>query len=92
MADVEGDGGDTGAAPEVNRERYRRSMARLSEIMRGINDTANAVSTYRCPYKNARDRCTAKFGCRNQNRQVPAGELFICMGDDKLDYRSAWEL
>ena len=91
MADAQGDGGDARAAG-VDRERYRRSMERLSEIMRGINDTANAVSTYRCPYKNARDRCTAKFGCRNQDRQTPPGELFACMGDDKLDYRSAWEL
>ena len=68
---MDSDGGDASSAAGVDRERYRRSMARLSEIMRGINDTANAVSTYRCPYKNARDRCTAKFGCRNQNRRVP---------------------
>ena len=67
-------------------------MSRLTEIMRGINETANIVSTYRCPYKNAQDRCTAKFGCRNQDRSVGSGELFICVGDDKLDYRSAWEV
>ncbi len=76
----------------VDRERYRRSVARLQTIMRGINDTANRVSASRCPYKNAQDRCTAKFGCRNQNRAVPAGELYICAGDDKLDYRSAWDV
>ena len=42
--------------------------------------------------RTAQSRCTARFGCRNQDRKVPSGELFICMGDDKLDYRSAWEL
>ncbi|MXY20179.1 MAG: hypothetical protein F4Y49_02460 [Dehalococcoidia bacterium] len=78
--------------PGVDKERYRRSMSRLEAIFRDINETANAVSAYRCPYKNAQDRCTAKFGCRNQDRRVPYGELFICTGDDKLDYRSAWEV
>ena len=78
--------------PPVDRERYRRSVSRLGAILRDINDTANFVTSYRCPYKNAQDRCTAKFGCRNQDRGVPAGERFICMGDDKLDYRSAWEV
>ena len=67
-------------------------MSRLEDILRGINDTANEVSKHRCPYKNARNRCTARFGCRNQDRSVPNGELFVCIGDDKLDYRSAWEL
>ncbi len=76
----------------LDPERYRRSMARLDEILRGINLTANDVSKYRCPYKNAQSRCTAGFGCRNQDRNVPDGELFVCTGDDKLDYRSAWEL
>ena len=86
---------DTDGSPSpgpIDRERYQRSIARLGAIFRDINDTANVVSTYRCPYKNASDRCTAKFGCRNQDRDVPAGELFICIGDDKLDYRSAWEV
>ena len=72
-------------------ERYRRSVERLTEIFRGISETVNVVSTYRCPYKNALDRCTAKFGCRNQDRSVPEGELYPCIGDDSLDYRSAWE-
>ena len=76
----------------VDRERYRRSVSRLAAIFRDINDTANRVSARRCPYKNAQSRCTAKFGCRNQDRAVPAGERFICKGDDKLDYRSAWDM
>ena len=78
--------------PAIDPDRYRRSMSRLQAIFSDMNETVNVVSAYRCPYKNAQDRCTAKFGCRNQDRSVPDGELFICTGDDNLDYRSAWEI
>ena len=75
---------------QIDEERYRASMARLDGIFRGISETAGQVSTWRCPYKNVEDRCTAKFGCRNQLRVPP--ELPICTGSDDLDYRSAWEV
>ena len=77
--------------PQVDKERYRRSLERLNEIFQGISDTVNEVSTWRCPYKDAQDRCTAQFRCRNQDRSVPPGKLYICVGSDNLDYRSAWE-
>ncbi len=80
-----------GQSQKVDSKLYRRSVERLTEIFRGISETVNVVSTYRCPYKDAQDRCTAKFGCRNQDRRVPDGELLICTGSDDLDYRSAWE-
>ena len=76
---------------KVDKERYQRSLERLNEIFQGISDTVNEVSTWRCPYKDAQDRCTAQFRCRNQDRSVPAGNLYICTGSDDLDYRSAWE-
>ncbi|MCH9009240.1 MAG: hypothetical protein IIC21_01270 [Chloroflexi bacterium] len=76
----------------VDRERYRKSVSRLSDIFRDMSDTVGEVSTWRCPYKDMKDRCTANFGCRNQDRAVPEGELFICLGDDNLDYQSAWEV
>ena len=76
----------------ADRERYDASIRRLDAIFRGMSDTVTEVSRWRCPYKSAQDRCTAKFGCRNQQRNVPEGELYICIGDDKLDYRSAWEV
>ena len=76
----------------LDKERYKASISRLYDIFKGMSDTVNEVSTWRCPYKNVESRCTANFGCRNQDRTVPEGELFICTGDDKLDYRSAWEL
>ena len=67
-------------------------MARLYGILQGISDTSNRVSTWRCPYKNADDRCTAGFGCRNQAHAEARGGLPACVGSDKLDYRSAWEV
>ena len=66
-----------------------------------IADHANTQATWRCPYKDRHDRCTAAFGCRNQRRPAAgdprfepgAGKpSFLCAGDDKLDYRSAWEV
>ena len=76
----------------VDKKRYQASVARLAGIFQGINDTTSEVSTWRCPYKNVQDRCTANFGCRNQDRKVPEGERFICTSSDNLDYRSAWEV
>ncbi len=77
---------------QVDKERYQASMARLYDIFKDMSDTVTEVSTRRCPYKNVRDRCTAKFGCRNQDRTVPIDEMYICTGSDNLDYRGAWEL
>ena len=72
-------------------ERYKQSLARLAEIMEPMSKHADAQALFRCPYKNRFDRCTAKFGCRNQRKQA-AGELMICASDDKLDYRPFWEM
>jgi len=77
---------------KIDRARYRASMVRLYGIFRDISDTVNVVSIGRCPYKNVEDRCTAGFGCRNQDRTVPTGELHPCIGSDNLDYRGAWEV
>ena len=75
----------------VDRERYRASLARLEEIYRDISGTAVSVSTWRCPYKDVRDRCTATFGCRNQSYVDGPDRPALCTGSDDLDYRSAWE-
>ena len=80
------------SSQRVDLDRYRASIARLQDIFKGISDAVNEVSTWRCPYKNAQDRCTAKFGCRNQHFTKVPGELPICTGSDNLDYRSAWEV
>ncbi len=75
----------------VDKERYQASVAWLEEIFRGISDSANQVSTWRCPYKNAQDRCTAGFRCRNQSKTDIKDKLSPCTGSDDLDYRAAWE-
>ena len=77
---------------QVDIARYRASIIRLHDIFKEMSDTTPVVSTWRCPYKNVRDRCTAKFGCRNQHRTGVSGELPICTGSDNLDYRGAWEV
>lgn len=78
---------------KVDKESYKASMDRLYAIFEGISDTATETSKWRCPYKNARSRCTANFKCRNQKHiaQQP-DELAMCTASDKLDYRSAWEV
>ena len=74
----------------VDKERLKASLDRLFDIYREIGEVANQVSTWRCPYKDRNDRCTAKFGCRHQARDT-ADELPLCTGSDKLNYRDAWE-
>ena len=72
--------------------RYQASLDRLYDIFRGMSNTADEVSQWRCPYKNVESRCTAKFSCRNQHFTSIPDDLPICTGSDKLDYRSAWEV
>ena len=75
---------------KLDKKQYEASISRLSEIFSDISDTVNQVSTWRCPYKNAHDLCTANFKCRNQLRNNVATTLPVCTGSDNLDYRRAW--
>jgi hypothetical protein len=85
----------------LDQEAYQRRLDRLSEIFGSMMETVEDLSGKRCPYKNKNGYCTAHFGCRNQ-RKPPVedptapiahrGKRFLCGGDDKLDYRSAWEV
>ncbi|MBT3941691.1 MAG: hypothetical protein HOC77_00590 [Chloroflexi bacterium] len=74
----------------VDPDRLKASMSRLMGIYSDISDTAATRGIGRCPYKDAKSRCTAKFPCRNQFYKV-VGEKAICTGSDDIDYRSAWE-
>ena len=78
-------------AEPIDPEAYRERIARIEELFGSMIETAMEVSTHRCPYKNRFDECTAAFGCRNQRRPASPDGLKVCGGDDKLDYRSAWE-
>ncbi|MEE3259258.1 MAG: ASKHA domain-containing protein [Candidatus Latescibacterota bacterium] len=75
----------------IDPAEYQKRLARLSSILKDIAGHANDQATFRCPYKNRFDQCTAHFGCRNQRKPQEQGGLLICGGDDKLDYRFAWE-
>ena len=72
-------------------EQYKKSLEKLAEIMEPMAKHADHQALFRCPYKNKNDRCTAKFGCRNQRKQE-TGDLMICASDDKLDYRPYWKV
>ncbi len=75
-----------------NGKKYSNSIKTLDSIFRNMSETINEVSKWRCPYKNVDSKCTAKFRCRNQNRDVTENELYICTDSDTLNYKSAWEV
>ena len=80
------------AEPEkIDPAEYQKRIDRISSIFSDIVEQSDVQSTKRCPYRNRFDQCTAKFGCQNQRRPKVKVELLQCGGDDKIDYRSAWE-
>ncbi len=77
---------------KIDKEEYQKRLDKITELFAGMVAHADELSTRRCPYKNRFDECTARFGCRNQRKPRPGAELLMCGGDDKLDYRNAWEV
>jgi len=75
----------------IDPGEYQARLDRMSEIFSTMMVTVDDLAGKRCPYKNRLDQCTAGFGCRNQRKPRNPGELKVCGGDDKIDYRSAWE-
>jgi hypothetical protein len=75
----------------IDPDAYQQSLERIGEIFGAMMLTVDDLVGHRCPYKNRFDQCTAGFGCRNQRKARQPGQLKICGGDDKLDYRSAWQ-
>lgn len=76
---------------KIDPKEYQKRLDRLSEILNGIAAHAGDVSLQRCPYKDRLNQCTAAFGCRNKRKPSVEGGKPRCAGDDKLDYRKAWE-
>ena len=76
---------------KIDKTEYQKRLDKITELFSSMVVHADEQSTYRCPYKNKEDQCTAKFGCRNQRKPDNRLEPLICGGDDKLDYREAWE-
>ena len=75
----------------INLDDYQERLDRITDLFSDMMQKADELSTRRCPYKNRFDHCTAKFGCRNQHPPTVEGQTHLCVVDDKLDYRSAWE-
>lgn len=82
---------DRSGNEEITPEAVQERLDRISSMFGSMMETVEDLTTKRCPYKNRDDRCTAKFGCRNQRKPPAKGELMICGGDDKINYKSAWE-
>ena len=74
------------------KAEYEKRLERISNIFRDIALHADEQAQMRCPYKNRFDQCTAKFGCGHQGKPATRGDLPVCKSDDKLDYRTAWEV
>ena len=79
------------AAERIDPAAWQERLDRVSELFGSMIDTATELSTRRCPYKNRHDECTAQFGCRNQRWPEGQDGPKMCGGDDRLDYRNAWE-
>ena len=75
----------------IDRREYEERLGRITEIFTEIMQHADEVSSHRCPYKNRWDHCAAKFGCRNQRPPTIAKQSYLCVAEDELDFRSAWE-
>lgn len=76
----------------IDPEAFKQRLERLSELFAGMVVHADEQAKVRCPYKDHRDQCTAKFGCRNQRPPSQPGGLEVCAAQDgQFDYRSAWE-
>src|SRR5688572_17640153 len=77
---------------KIDPAEYASRLNRLTEIFQDIIVHADAQALIRCPYKDRYGQCTAKFGCQNQRKNPVAEGPRICGGDDKIDYRTAWEV
>jgi hypothetical protein len=76
---------------KIDPEEYRKRLDKITQLFADMVVHADTLSTMRCPYKNRFDQCTAQFGCRNKRKPLAPGELPVCVSDDKLDYRKAWQ-
>ena len=77
--------------PKISQQDYQKRLDRLTEIFSDIVSHADAQATHRCPYRDARDRCTAAFSCGNQIAAVEEGAPATCGHDGTFDYSLAWE-
>ena len=73
-----------------NMASLATSIAILCLTFGVVETKADEVNQYRCPYKNAKNICTATFKCLNQHFIEDNANEPICTGSEKLDYRPSW--
>ena len=80
-----------------SKKDYQQRLDKLTGIFADILGEAQdqVQGQGRCPYRSAKDVCTAKFGCANRERPKNGADAKdaepICIHDGTLDFRSAWE-
>ncbi len=79
--------------PNLDVEAARKSLNRMANIFADIAKHAEDSTLQRCPYKDAKSRCTAKFACTNQHfTKNPLDPPACTARDGDLNYRSAWQI
>ena len=74
----------------ADKKRAERSLDTLFNIFKEISNHADEVIKNRCPYKNAKSRCTAKFECKNQHyikkfgEKIPMNLLYYTLQKNSL--------
>ena len=62
----------------IEKSGYEKRLTRISNILNGIMKLAETQALMRCPNKNAKDQCTAQFGCCYQRKPLVADDPILC--------------
>ena len=70
--------GLSGLAMVIEKSGYEKRLTRISDILSGIMKHAETQALMRCPNKNAKDQCTAQFGCYYRWKPLVADDPLLC--------------
>jgi uncharacterized 2Fe-2S/4Fe-4S cluster protein (DUF4445 family) len=77
--------------PLIDKAAIQERLYKISNLFAGMVQHADEQALYRCPYRNRHDECTAKFGCRNQQKPRSVNGLLNCGGDHNITYTNVWD-
>ena len=80
-----------GPSKKDYQQRLDQMTEIFAEILGNAQDKVTNPAGGRCPYRSAKDICTAKFGCANRENPKDRGAEPICAHDGTMDFRGAWE-
>jgi len=80
-----------GPSKKDYQQRLDQMTGIFAEILGNAQDKVTNPAGGRCPYRSAKDVCTAKFGCANRDNPKDRGAEPICAHDGTMDFRGAWE-